>query len=160
MDFEFHYTAEQEEFRKEVRAFVGENAYKEPLDEVDPMRIPPEMWNKGREIQRKLGAKGWYAPGYDKEYGGGGLGREQRAVLAEEFAKIRLEGRWPIASSGSTEVSAIHASGLMTFGTEDQKKRLLPHLLKGEWYGFQAFTEPDAGIHDNQILSDSRLYSS
>jgi alkylation response protein AidB-like acyl-CoA dehydrogenase len=148
MDFELHYTAQQEEFRKEVRAFIEENSYKEPLDVVDPMRITPEMWNRGREIQRKLGAKGWYAPGYAKEYGGGGLDRERRAVLAEEFAKIKLERRWPVATAGSTEVSAIHTSGLMSYGTEDQKKRLLPHLLKGEWYGFQAFTEPDAGTDE------------
>jgi alkylation response protein AidB-like acyl-CoA dehydrogenase len=153
MDFEFHYTAEQEEFRKEVRAFIEENAYKEPLNVVDPMRIPPEMWNKGREIQRKLGAKGWYAPGYAEEYGGGGLDRERRAVLAEEFAKIRLERRWPIATAGSTEVSAIHSSGIMSYGTEDQKKRLLPPLLKGEWYGFQAFTEPDAGTDEASMKS-------
>lgn len=153
MDFEFHYTEGLDEFRKEVQAFIEENAYKEPLTEVDPMRIPPEMWEKGRGIQRKLGAKGWYAPGYDKKYGGGGLDREHRAVLAEEFAKIRLERRWPIAQAGSTEVSAIHSSGLMSFGTEDQKERLLPHLLKGEWYGFQAFTEPDAGTDEASMKS-------
>jgi len=153
MDFEFHYTEEQEEFRKEVHAFIEENAYKESLEVVDPMKIPPEMWNKGREIQRKLGAKGWYAPGYDKKYGGGGLDREHRAMLAEEFAKIRLERRWPAALAGSTEVSAIHTSGLMSFGTEDQKRRLLPPLLKGEWYGFQAFTEPDAGTDEASMKS-------
>jgi len=153
MDFEFHHTKEQEEFRKEVRAFIEENAYKEPVDNVDPMRVTPEMWNKGREIQRKLGAKGWYAPGYPKEYGGGGLDHERRAILGEEFAKIRLECRWPVASAGSTEVSAIHSSGLMAFGTEEQKGRFLPKLLSGEWYGFQAFTEPDAGTDEASMKS-------
>lgn len=149
MDFEFHYTKEQEEFRKEVRAFIEENALKEPLVPADPTKVSPELWNKGRELQLKLGAKGWYAPGYPEEYGGGGLDREHRAVLAEEFAKIRLERRWP----GASEVSAIHTSGLMTFGTEEQKRRFLPRLMSGEWYGFQAFTEPDAGTDEASMKS-------
>ena len=46
MDFEFHYTEEQEEFRKEVRAFIEENAYKEPLTTIDPSKVTPEMWNR------------------------------------------------------------------------------------------------------------------
>lgn len=153
MDFELRYTETQEEFRKEVRAFIEENAYKEPITTIDPMRVTPEMWNKGREIQRKLGARGWYAPGYAKEYGGGGLDREHRAVLAEEFARIREQRRWPAATAGSTEVSAIHTSGLMSFGTEEQKHRFLPRLLSGEWYGFQAFTEPDAGTDEASMKS-------
>jgi len=153
MDFEIHYTEGLEEFRKEVRAFIEENAYKEPVQELDPMKIPPEMWNKGREIQRKLGAKGWYAAGYPEEYGGGGMDREHRAVLAEEFARISTEHRWPVASAGSTQVSAIQTSGLMTYGTEEQKRRFLPKLLSGEWYGFQAFTEPDAGTDEASMKS-------
>jgi len=38
MDFEIHYTEGLEEFRKEVRAFIEENAYKEPVQELDPMK--------------------------------------------------------------------------------------------------------------------------
>ena len=149
MDFEFHYTEEQEEFRKEVRAFIEENAYKEPLVPNDPLKVTVEQWNDGRALQRKLGAKGWYGAGYPKEYGGGGLDREHRAILAEEFAKIRRERRWP----GGTEVSRIQTSGLMRYGTEEQKQRFMPGLLSGESYNFQAFTEPDAGTDEASMKS-------
>ncbi len=153
MDFEIHYTEEQEKFRKEVSAFIEENAYKEPVEDIDPMRVTPEMWNKGREIQRKLAAKGWFAAGYSKEYGGGGMDREHRAVLAEEFGRIRLEHRWPIGHAGGTEPDRIHTSGLMSFGTEEQKRRFAPKLFSAEWYGFQAFTEPDAGTDEASMKS-------
>ena len=105
------------------------------------------------ENQQKLGAKGWYAPGYDKEYGGGGLDHEHRAVLFEEFEKIKVERRWPVGLAGATEISPIITSGLMTFGAEEQKRKFLPPLLKGEWYGFQAFTEPDAGTDEASMKS-------
>ncbi len=153
MDFEFHYTKEQEEFRKEVRAFIEENAYKESIAMTDPTKVTPEMWNKGRKIQRKLAAKGWFAAGYPKEYGGGGLDNEHLAVLAEEFGRIRAEHRWPLGRAGSNEPDRIHTSGLMSFGTEEQKQRFLPKLFSGEWYGFQAFTEPDAGSDEASMKS-------
>ena len=90
MDFEFHFTKELEEFRKEVRAFIEENALKEPLAHRELMLPSSEMYKKGREMQRKLGAKGWFAPGYPKEYGGGGLDIERCVIIAEELADIIL----------------------------------------------------------------------
>ena len=153
MDFEFHYTEEQEEFRKEVRAFIEENAYKEPLETTDPTKVTPEMWYRGWEIKRKLAARGWYAAGYPEEYGGSAMDVEHRAVLAEEFARIREEHRWALGHAGGSEPDRIHTSGLMTYGTEEQKQRFLPKLLSAEWYGFQAFTEPDAGSDEASMKS-------
>jgi len=149
MDFEFHYTREQENFRKEVRAFIEENALERPLVPVDNMRMPVELHQKGRELQRKLGAKGWFAPAYPRQFGGGELALEKCVILAEEFARVREERRWP----GATEVSAIHTGGLMAHGTEDQKRRFLPPLLRGEWEGWQCFTEPEAGTDEASMKS-------
>ena len=67
MDFEYHYTEEQEEFRKEVRAFIEENALTGPISFDTGMMHSAEMHWKSREIARKLGAKGWYAPNYPKK---------------------------------------------------------------------------------------------
>ncbi len=141
MDFEFHFTPELEEFRQEVRAFIAENALKQPLTHSARTILSPEMYQIGRLLQRKLGTKGWFAPKYPKAYGGGGLDSEHCLILSEEFARVVDAGRWPLAS----EVSGIHASGLMAYGTEEQKKRYLTPLLRGEWIGWQCFTEPDAG---------------
>jgi alkylation response protein AidB-like acyl-CoA dehydrogenase len=149
MDFEFHFTREQEEFRKEVRYFIEDNALKRPLVPADNMRTPPELYRKGREMERKLGAKGWYAPAYPREYGGGGLEAEQCVILAQEFARIREERRW----AGATEVSGIYTGGIMAQGTEQQKRRFLTPILRGEVEGFQCFTEPEAGSDEASMKS-------
>jgi alkylation response protein AidB-like acyl-CoA dehydrogenase len=141
MDFEFHFTEEQEAFRREVRAFLEEIALTEPLPHAARTLLTPELYNMGRDMQRRLGAKGWFAPKYPKEYGGGGLDTEHCLVLLQESARIEEEGRWVLLS----EVSGIHTAGIMAFGTEDQKRRLLTPLLRGEVIGWQCFTEPDAG---------------
>ncbi len=141
MDFEFHFTDELELFRREVWAFINENALPEPLPHR-LLTIPlPEVYRKGREVQRRLGVKGWFAPNYPKEYGGAGLDTEHCLVLSQEFAAIREQGRWGPMS----QVSQILTAGLMAFGTEEQKRQLLVPLLKGDWEGWQCFTEPEAG---------------
>lgn len=149
MDFEFHYTKEQDRFREEVRTFIDENAFKEPEVPADPLKITPELYKKGRELERKLGAKGWYAPGYPKEYGGGGLEIEQCVILAEEIARVDEERRW----AGRSEVYSIQTSGIMMHGTEEQKRRFLPPILRADWAGWQCFSEPDAGTDEASMKS-------
>ncbi len=149
MDFEFHFNKELEGFRKEVRAFSEENALKRPLVPVDNMKMSVGLHQKGRELQRKLGAKGWFAAAYPKQYGGGGLDIERCVIIAEELARVREERRWP----GATEVSSIHTGGLMAHGTEAQKQRFLPPLLRGEVEGWQCFTEPEAGSDEASMKS-------
>ena len=87
MDFTIAYTAEQEAFRKEVRAWLDENV-------SDDMRIPaaPEERNQDmrsfwRTKHQELGAKGWLFPTYPKEYGGGGLSGDHETILDEEFSR-------------------------------------------------------------------------
>ncbi|MDP3880474.1 MAG: acyl-CoA dehydrogenase family protein [Dehalococcoidales bacterium] len=149
MDFEYHFSEELEAFRSEVRAFIEEHAYKEPIVPPDPVQLSPEMFVRGKELSRKMGERGWYAPAYPGEYGGGGLDLGHCVVLAQEFGRIKREHRWP----GSTEVSAIHTGGIMAHGTEEQKRRFLPKLLRGDWHGAQCFTEPEAGSDEAAMKS-------
>ncbi len=149
MDFEFHFTKEEEKFRKEVRAFIEDIALPEPLLWIDQVFPSRELFRKGREMQRKLGSRGWFAPAYPKEYGGGGLDVEKCVVLAEELSRIRETGRWLL----QTEVSPIMTGGIMSQGTEEQKRRFLPAMLKGEAEGWQCFTEPDAGSDEASMKS-------
>ncbi len=144
MDFGFVSTKELEEFREEVRTFIEEHAEKTSVVPPDPNKRDLEMWNKGRENEKLLGAKGWFAPGYPKEYGGGGLDIDRCVILAEEFDKVREERRW----WGYTEVSTIMTGGIVSQGTEEQKKKYLTKQLTSEWYGFQCFTEPEAGTDE------------
>ena len=89
MDFEFRDTPKLAEFRKEVRAWLDLHI---PMDfEISDNRhdvLPGSTkYEFIREARRKLGAKGWLAPTWPKEYGGGGLSEEEAWVIGEELAK-------------------------------------------------------------------------
>ena len=75
MDFEMHYTKEQEKFRKEVSSWLDANMPPdfEPPEDPDDVTEDMDIYKFAREFRRKLGHKGWYAPTWPKEYGGGGL---------------------------------------------------------------------------------------
>jgi alkylation response protein AidB-like acyl-CoA dehydrogenase len=152
MDFKFHFTPEIEMFRREVRDFIEQNALAEALTHSQKTLLTPELYYRGRTLQRLLGAKGWFAPKYPKEYGGGGLDTERCLVLLQEFARIEEEGRWLLMS----EVSGIHTAGIMAYGSEAQKKNYLSKLLTAEWVGWQCFTEPDAGSDYASMKSTAR----
>lgn len=139
MDFTIEYTREQEEFRKEVRGWLEENA-RYPSDWGD---VPPETdhWSPAMkqwalDFSRKLGEKGWLFPLWDKEYGGGGLTGDHDTVLKEEI------DRYDIPQSGRGE---LQAGSIMVHGTDEQKKRFLKPILNGEVVCWQLFTEPGAG---------------
>jgi alkylation response protein AidB-like acyl-CoA dehydrogenase len=132
------YTEEQEAFRREVRAWLEENA-RVPEGMVLPREagdITPEAEAWGLEYRRKLGAKGWYSPTWPKEYGGGGLPAELAVVLNEERAKFPV----PYVYSNDAGLPPI-----MVWGTEEQKQKFLPPALRGEVILWEALSEPEVG---------------
>ncbi|MBI2863374.1 MAG: acyl-CoA dehydrogenase family protein [Chloroflexi bacterium] len=140
MDFEIHYTPEQEAFRREVRAWFEANyqpneKQKLPVDYND---MTWEIWEYHRELRKKLGAKGWLAPHFPKEYGGGGLSMEESIILDEEMSNLELR------NFGDLGIS-LCSPAIMVWGTEEQKKRYLPRILTAQDITWQCFTEPDAG---------------
>ena len=138
MDFEFHFTRELEQFRKEVRSFIEENALSKPLVPVDNMKMTVELHQKGRELQRKLGAKGWYAPAYPKEYGGGGLDVERCVILAQEFAAVREERRWP----GLRRFPQYIPGGSWPTGLRSKNGGSCPHCYGVKWKDGSASLNP------------------
>ena len=142
MDFSLEYTKEQEEFAKEVRAWLDENVPKDLVSPWDPLKLSYEQWQKRRELGRKLGEKGWLFPGYPRQYGGGGLGADHSFVLYEELAKRGL-GLPPYYTTSRLAIPAI-----LKYGTEEQKKRFLPPILKDGAVCWQLFTEPEAGTDE------------
>jgi len=139
MNFAIQYTVDQEEFRKEVRTWMEENA-KVP-QELGPIplesgAISREMWEWGKEFRRKLGAKGWLFALWDKEYGGGGYTADENFIIQEELERIDV----PRIYSNNFAMPALHV-----YGTEEQKQRFLTPLCRGELICWQGFTEPEGG---------------
>ncbi len=89
-------------------------------------------------VRRKLSAKGWSAPAWPTEYGGMGATVRQQAVFNEELAYHRVPG---------PDFIAINYVGptLMLYGTDEQKRRYLPPILRGEEVWCQGYSEPGAG---------------
>ena len=89
MDFAIPYTEEQEQFRKEVRAWLEENSPENMRIPVDGNYVTAEMRAFWTEKHLELGRKGWLYPTYSKEYGGGGLTADHETILDEEFSNAR-----------------------------------------------------------------------
>jgi len=142
MDFSLDYTEEQERFAKEVRAWLDANVPRDLINPRDTQKMSREQWQKRRELGRKLGQKGWLYPGYSRQYGGGGLDADHSSVLHQEMAKRGL-GLPPFYDSG-----VLAAPAILVCGTDDQKKRMLPPILRGEVTTWQLFTEPEAGTDE------------
>ena len=86
-----------------------------------------------------MGAKGWTVPEWPKEYGGGGLSRDEAKVLASEMR--RINARSPLSSFGIWMLGP----ALLKYGNEAQKKEHLPRIARGEIRWCQGYSEPGAG---------------
>jgi len=139
MDFSLDYTQEQEKFAVEVRKWLDENVPKDLIPIRDTRKMSREQWLKRREFARQLGQKGWLYPGYPPEYGGGGFAPDQIQVLIVEMADRGL------ALPPLYDMGILVSPAILAFGTEEQKKRILPRIFKGEVLTWQLFTEPEAG---------------
>jgi acyl-CoA dehydrogenase len=86
-----------------------------------------------------MASRGWTVPEWPAEYGGGGLSREQSAVLREELR--RLGAPTPLFSFGISMLGPV----LLKFGSEAQKRRFLPEIVRGDIRWCQGYSEPNSG---------------
>ena len=99
-----------------------------------------EEYQFRRELARKLGEKGWLFPAFPKEYGGGELTVDHQLVLETELDRYGLG-----LSHVFYTLARIVAPCVSQWGTEEQKQRLLPPMLRGEVCVWQVLTEPQGG---------------
>ena len=140
MDFEVTYTAEQQAFRREVRAWLEANVTasmtRTPTSPEDGYARYQEL----RALGRKLGDKGWLFPRAPMQYGGGGLDVDYSIILEEEVDRFDLSLP-PYYDSGGR----LGAATILVWGTEEQKQAFLPPIYTGRVRTWQLLTEPGAG---------------
>ncbi len=134
-----------EEFRAETRAWLEENC---PQSMRTPMPEREMPWG-GRNASfpnpdtklwmDRMAARGWTAPTWPAEYGGGGLDKAQNKILQEELS--RISARPALTSFGLWMLGP----ALLEFASEEQKKKYIPEIVRGEIRWCQGYSEPGAG---------------
>jgi len=160
---------EIETFRAEARAWLEANFPKalahDTAQQLAKLQAKPETADA--EAWRKaLGAKGWGAPHWPKEVGGGGLSKAEIQVLNEEMA--RIGARNPIGGMGI----AFFGPTLLEYGSEALKKEHFPGIVNGDVWWCQGYSEPGAGSDlaglqtfaedkgDHYLVNGSKIWTS
>ena len=132
------YPPEAEEFRDVIARWLHDNL-PEGWGEPGFSLTPEEKKAFNEKWTAKLFDGGWICASWPTQYGGKGLTILQQVVLTEEFARAGAPLRADFF--GDTLVGPT----LLQWGTEEQKQRFIPGILKGEIAWCQGFSEPDAG---------------
>ena len=135
--------AELEAFRAEAREWLEANFPKSLTEDPNaPVVIIPGAASDSPDAKlwtQRMGAKGWGAPTWPKQYGGGGLSTGEARVLQQEMARIGAYN--PIVGMGTS----MFGPTLLEYGTEEQKQRHIPPIVRGELRWCQGYSEPGAG---------------
>jgi alkylation response protein AidB-like acyl-CoA dehydrogenase len=134
-----------EQFRQETREWLEENC---PASMREPMSENEIVWG-GRNANfpnpdsktwlERMAERGWTAPVWPTEYGGGGLSKDQNLILQSELKRINARpalfsfGLWMLGPA------------LLEFASEEQKLKFLPQIVRGEIRWCQGYSEPGAG---------------
>jgi alkylation response protein AidB-like acyl-CoA dehydrogenase len=139
MDFRF--SAADEAFRAEIRAWLTANLVGEFADLGG--RGGPGSEHEGFEVrhawERRLAAGGWTCVGWPSEYGGRGASLSRQVVFHEEYVRANAPVR--VGHIGENLLGPT----LIAFGTEEQKRRFLPPIVSGDQLWCQGYSEPGAG---------------
>jgi alkylation response protein AidB-like acyl-CoA dehydrogenase len=129
-------------FRQEARTWLEANFPQSLRGKDNAMSAvdgPTEETAEQKAWREAMGAKGWGVPTWPTQYGGGGLTREQARVLGEEMMRI---GAWnPIGGMGVM----MFGPTLLEYGSEEQKQKHIPGIVRGEVRWCQGYSEPGAG---------------
>ncbi len=131
---ELSFTAEEQAFAAEVRAWLGDH-----LDQPPPFADLDEEIAWGRSWQAKLAAGRWVGLHWPRDYGGRGASPLHVAIFNTEYARARAPqpvNRVGINLAGPT---------LLAHGSDEQKQRWLRPILTADEIWCQLFSEPDAG---------------
>ena len=142
MDFSYHYTTEQQDFRAEVARWLDRNAPPDAGVLLDSAESDSEI----RPLVRRLGTKGWLAPGEPDDLGGGGLSPDLTLIVLEELNRRGL--LWLVGSEAGELRSA-----LIGYGTPEQHTSLIRDLALGERTVWRQtiVVSPDSGLDTDSV---------
>ncbi|WP_044894347.1 acyl-CoA dehydrogenase [Bacillus alveayuensis] len=127
-----HFTEEQQMMRRMVRDFAE--------SEIAPYIEKMEEGEFPRDILKKMGELGLMGIPIPEEYGGSGMDFTSYIIAIHELSRV---------SAAIGVILSVHTSvgtnPILYFGTEEQKKKYVPKLAKGEYLGAFCLTEPSAG---------------
>ena len=130
------FSPEQQTLRGEIRRY-----WRELFTPEMRARFDAEHEEMGgpvfREIVRRMGEDGWLAIGWPEEFGGQGRTTLEQFIFWDETHRARA----PLPFIGVCTIGPT----LMQFGTEEQKRRYLPGLARGELIFGMGYTEPSSG---------------
>ena len=146
-----------DDFRGEVVEFLQTNC---PSSMRTPMREENDYYWGGREASFKnedqekwfhaMAERGWTTPTWSKDYGGGGLSKQQGIVLRQEMEQLGC--RPPLFSFGIWMLGP----ALLQFGSEEQRQHYLPNITQGKIRWCQGYSEPGAGSDLANLQTSAR----
>ena len=119
--------------RDSARAYAHDRLAPRAIEAFATERTDPEIF-------REMGELGLLGPTIPETYGGVGASYVAYGLIAREVERVDSGYRSMMSVQSSLVMYPIHA-----FGSEEQKRRYLPKLARGEWIGCFGLTEPDAG---------------
>jgi len=134
-------------FRESTRQWLAENgpeSLKGTASGVFDGCWGGRKWDYSKNPDEKLwldrmADRGWTAPTWPKEYGGGGLSKAEAAILKQELRRAKLPA--PLVGFGLVMIGPT----LLEYGTEAQKKEHIPKIVRGDIRWCQGYSEPGAG---------------
>src|SRR5579885_350570 len=139
-EMDFNFSAEDEAFRREFRAWLDANLPEseriEPLDLV--FEESEESWPRRLAWHRKLYQGGWVGISWPRAYGGREATVLQQIIYEQELQRANA----PALISVGTLMAG---PTLIRWGTEEQKRRYIPKILSGEEVWCQGYSEPNSG---------------
>ncbi len=136
----FDATQEQESIREAVQKICR--------------RFPESYWlardSDGvfpHDFYRAMGEAGWLGLAIPEAYGGAGLGVQEAAVMMSTVA----ESGACMSGCSSIHINIFGLMPVVVFGTEEQKRRMLPPMAKGQVKSCFAVTEPNTGLNTTKL---------
>ena len=166
---EFRFSQEEEKLRQEIQAFVKDNIPEDKFGHRYEEETDDDAWAFALSISKKLAEKKWLTINWPKEYFGMGASIMQQTVFKEEV------GYWgiPGTSMGISGTNWVGQS-IMSFGSDEQKKKYLPAIAAGDPDGVwcTGYSEPDSGtdlaslqtgadkVGDEYIINGQKVWTS